>query len=301
MDIDKSHWTRDSENASSDKNADERRTEANVGRARAEARAQTAETGRIRAERERNEANLDRVQAESDRDRAEAARTRAEEQRAQGELLMAVLAHDLRNPLAAITTSAQLLRREGEFEREEDRRTVERIARVAARVARMVDQLLDFARTRNAHGIPIMPRDANLAGISSQVVDEIRQLHSDREVRLDVSGDTEGWWDPDRVAQVADNLISNGLQYGARDTPVEVSVSSSGRTVTLEVRNRGLAIDADTRRMMFDPFARTSERTAGLGLGLYIVQQIVLAHGGTIDVDSSDADGTVFRVQLPRG
>src|SRR5262249_39109500 len=106
----------------------------------AEARAQAAEAGRLRAERERNEANLDRVQAESDRDRAEAARTRAEQQRAEGELLMAVLAHDLRNPLAAISATVQLLRRTGKFGRDEDRRNLERIGSVVARVTRMIDE-----------------------------------------------------------------------------------------------------------------------------------------------------------------
>jgi signal transduction histidine kinase len=140
-----------------------------------------------------------------------------------------------------------------------------------------------------------------LADICHEVIDEIRHVHPDRQVLLRVSGDAEGFWDPDRLAQVVDNLITNGLQYGARDRSVEVSISSEEGYVLLEIENRGMALDAETQRLMFDPFRRLSDRTPGLGLGLFIVQQIVLAHHGTIDVESSDAEGTVFVVKLPRG
>jgi signal transduction histidine kinase len=275
---------------------------------RAKTRIQAAEAGRLRAERERNEANVDRVQAEADRYRAEADRDRAEQSRATAEderraveLLMAVLAHDLRNPLGAISTSAQRLRRTGSFQREQDRRAVDRIASSVARVTRMVDQLLDFERIRSAGGIPVQARIVSLAEICREVIDEIRHVHPDRQVLLKISGDSEGFWDADRLAQVVDNLITNGLQYGARDRPVEVSISSEEGRVLLEIENRGMALDAEAQRAMFDPFHRLSDRTPGLGLGLFIVQQIVLAHHGTIDVESSDAEGTVFVVNLPRG
>jgi signal transduction histidine kinase len=284
------------------------RLDANVTPSGAKVRTKAGEAGRLRAERERNEAQVGRVQAEADRNRAEADRDRAEQSRAIAEeertaveLLMAVLAHDLRNPLGAITASAQRLRRTGSFQREQDRQAVERIASSVARVTRMVDQLLDFERIRSAGGIPVKARVVNLGDICREIIDEIRHLHPDRQVLLQISGDAEGLWDPDRLAQVVDNLITNGLQYGARDRPIEVSISSEEGQVVLEIENRGMALDPETQRLMFDPFRRLSDRTPGLGLGLFIVQQIVLAHHGTIDVESSDAEGTVFVVKLPRG
>jgi signal transduction histidine kinase len=286
---------------SSRQEADQSRGEANSDRAIAEVRATLAERAKVLAERERNEAHLDREHAEAARDRAEVGRTRAERERAEIELLMAVLAHDLRNPLGAITMSAQKLRRTGKFERADDRTTVERIASAAARLTRMVDQLLDFERIRSAQGIPVERRPTNLDAIARQVVEELRQSHPHRRLTLQVSGNLDGFWDPDRLAQVVDNLIANGLQYGAMDTPVETTVSDRGPTVLISVKNQGMAIDEEARDGIFDPFRRISQRTPGLGLGLFIVQQIVLTHGGTIDVESSDPDGTVFTVELPRG
>jgi signal transduction histidine kinase len=280
--------------------ADEPRRQGNADRDLAEVRATLAERAKLRAELERNEAHADREQAQTERDRAEAGRTRAERERAEIELLMAVLAHDLRNPLGTITISAQRLRRTGKFERAEDRTAVERIASSAARVTRMVDQLLDFERIRKAQGIPVELRPTNLGVIARQVVDELCESHPHRQLTLQVSGNVEGVWDPDRMAQVVDNLIANGLQYGALDTPVETAVSDQGPTVLISVRNQGVAIDEEPKGRIFDPFRRVSERTPGLGLGLFIVQQIVLAHRGRIDFQSSDVDGTVFTVELPR-
>jgi signal transduction histidine kinase len=194
-----------------------------------------------------------------------------------------------------------MLRSTGKFERADDRTAVERIASAATRVTRLVDQLLDFERIRSAQGIPVERRPTNLDAIARQVVEEVGHSHPHRRLTLQVNGNLDGFWDPDRLAQVVDNLIANGLQYGAMDTPVETTVSDRGPTVLVSVRNQGMAIDDDAREAIFDPFQRLSHRTPSLGLGLFIVQQIVLAHAGTIDCESSDADGTVFTVKLPRG
>jgi phosphoserine phosphatase RsbU/P len=285
----------------STREADEPRREGNTDRDLAEVRATLAERAKLRAEVERNEAHSDREQAETQRDRAEAARTRAERERGDIELLMAVLAHDLRNPLGTITLLAQRLRRTGKFERADDRAAVERIASSAAHVTRMVDQLLDFERIRNAQGIPVELHPTNLDAVARQVLDELRESYPHRQLTLHVRGNVEGLWDRGRLAQVVDNLIANGLQYGALDTPVETTVSDQGATVLISVRNQGVAIDDEAKGHIFDPFRRVSDRTPGLGLGLFIVQHIVLAHRGRIDFQSSDADGTIFTVELPRG
>jgi len=120
-----------------------------------------------------------------------------------------------------------------------------------------------------------------------------------------MTGDLDGEWDPDRLAQVASNLVDNAMAHGPPDGPVRVTAGGDAGTVQLTVHNAGPAIPALLQSVLFDPFRRghdgeETSRTAGLGLGLYITREIVAGHGGTVEVVSTDAEGSTFRVALPR-
>ncbi|NTX11020.1 PAS domain-containing protein [Myxococcus sp. CA051A] len=224
------------------------------------------------------------------------------------EQLLAVLGHDLRNPLNAIGASAFQLARAEELEAPE-RRAVERIRKSAGRMGRMITDILDFARSKLGEGIPVSPQPMDLADVCQATLEELQVSHPGRPLLFESSGDTSGDWDPDRVAQVLGNLVSNALQHGGGDTPVHTRVRGEAHDVVLEVHNRGEPIPAELLPRIFDPFktpvatsesASTYQKQRSLGLGLYIVHQIARAHGGRVEVRSSEEEGTTFRVYWPR-
>ncbi|MCP3104759.1 PAS domain S-box protein [Myxococcus sp. K15C18031901] len=222
-----------------------------------------------------------------------------------GERLIAIVSHDLRNPLNAIHLSTtQLLHSEAMPERE--RRLATRIARSSARMTRMISELLDFTRGRLGGGIPIQRVAGDLRGVVRQAVEELEAAWPERTLRLNVAqGRYEGQWDSDRLLQVVSNLGGNALQYSPSDAPITLTLSDEGEAVRLEVHNAGEPISGDALPHLFDPFRRGSNTThqgsgGGLGLGLYIVEQVVKGHGGHIDVRSTAEAGTAFRVTLPR-
>lgn len=219
------------------------------------------------------------------------------------ELFAGVLAHDLRNPLAAMMSAAQLLlmRQEGETNR--NTKPISRILQSGQRMTLMIEQLLDFTRARVGGGIEVHPREVNLADLCTQAIDEIELAHPEWEIQREVRGDHGGRWDPDRLLQVISNLVANAGQHG--DPAAGIRVTLDGRRadlVSLEIRNQG-AVPAALLPTLFDPFRGTQHRrdqSRGLGLGLFIVREIVRAHGGTVEVASSEETGTVFTVRLPR-
>jgi signal transduction histidine kinase len=217
--------------------------------------------------------------------------------------ILGIVSHDLRNPLSAIIASASFLR-DDESLGNRQLRAVQRIARSADRMARMIADLLDFTRGRLGGGIPLSRQPGNLRHICRHVVDELEASHPGRELRLTAEGHFLGEWDADRLAQVIGNLGKNALDYSPEGTPVDFRLHEEGAALCLEVHNQGGPIPADRISQLFEPFRRGAQdegRTSpGLGLGLYIVQQIVQAHGGTIAVHSTAADGTTFTVRLPR-
>lgn len=218
------------------------------------------------------------------------------------ERLMGILGHDLRNPLGAITMADGLLLRRHDLPPAASDLLL-RIRRSADRMQEMINTLLDFTRVRSGGRLPVSPVPADLAEIAHGVLDELREIWPGRDLRLEARGDSAGRWDPARMAQVISNLAGNALAYGDPGTPVRVSVEDPGEEVVLTVRNQGRPIPADLMPVLFEPFRRgLSEEGSpgGLGLGLYIVQQIVQAHGGTIDVASTAQEGTTFSVRLPR-
>jgi signal transduction histidine kinase len=218
------------------------------------------------------------------------------------ELVIGVLAHDLRNPLAAIVSATQLLRLGATDQ--DMLRPLERIASSASRIERMVGQLLDTARLRVDGGFGVAPVRVDLRDLTRRVVDELLVAHSGRRIEIEALGDTHGAWDRDRLEQALSNLVSNALVHGEQACSVRVRVDGSTRSfVTIEVTNRG-SIPEHVRARVFDPFCgaelRAGRRSRGLGLGLFITRQIVAAHHGTIELRSAASDTTTFVIRLPR-
>jgi two-component system sensor histidine kinase/response regulator len=215
------------------------------------------------------------------------------------EMFTAVLGHDLRNPMNAILTAAQLL----EHRSTDDavRRTASRMMSSAKRMSRLIEDMLDLARARLAGGIPLKRERGDLGALIHRVVQEHQEAHADRRIEVSLEGDLTGDWDADRLVQVASNLVGNALQHGEAGGPVQVRLDgTTSDLVTLSVTSGG-RIAADVLPHIFDPFRggeRAVGRNDGLGLGLYIVQQIVQAHQGSVQVQSEDA--TVFLVTVPR-
>jgi signal transduction histidine kinase len=217
------------------------------------------------------------------------------------EMFSALLAHDLRNPLSAILASAQLLQR-----RSADTHSQDAAARILAsgnRMGRMIEDILDLARARLAGGITIKRQPCDMRVLVERVIHEHQAAAPGRVLAVDFRGNCAGQWDSERVAQVASNLIGNALKHGDERSGVQVNVDGSSPVcVGLSVSNRG-TIPAELVGHLFDPFRggqRAPGRSAGLGLGLYIVYQIVKAHSGTVDVETGRDDRTTFRVVLPR-
>ncbi len=208
------------------------------------------------------------------------------------EMFSALLAHDLRSPLSAILASAQSLQR-----RSEDRaalETAERIVTSGKRMARMIEDMLDLARARLAGGIIVKREPADFQPLVERVVREHQAAAPARLIEWTWQGDCTGLWDPERIAQVASNLIGNALKHGSADRPVSVRLDGNhADVVSLEVKNGG-TVPAEVLAHLFDPFRggqRGPGRGEGLGLGLYIVSQIVQAHEGSVDVATGAGGG----------
>lgn len=217
------------------------------------------------------------------------------------EMLTAVLSHDLRSPLNAVLTSAVLIQRRSTEQPVKD--TAGRILSSGKRMSRMIEDMLDMARARLAGGIPLKREPADLGGLIDRVVGEIQAAYPDRPVAVEKTGNLSGDWDGERLAQVTSNLLGNALQHGDESGAVQVAIDGSrDDAVVIKVENGGV-IPPDLLPQLFDPFRgaqRQTGRTEGLGLGLYIVHQIVLAHGGSVDVNSGDGNRTTFVVRIPR-
>ena len=241
-----------------------------------------------------------------ERDRADEHRTRLlqELQRAVqfSETFVGILGHDLRSPLGAISTAAELLLRRETNERVT--RPIERIRTSASRMERMIEQILDFTRARIGGGIPVRPTAVDLQHLAGQIVEEL-EGGAAQKIVVESAGMLTGAWDNDRLAQVLSNLLGNAIEHGAAGAPVTVRLDGTEQPVVrISVRNAGV-IPADMLPSIFDPFRRAAQSTRarksqGLGLGLYIVQQIVHAHGGRIEAQSTESAGTVMSVELPR-
>jgi signal transduction histidine kinase len=219
------------------------------------------------------------------------------------EQLLAIVGHDLRNPLGVVLMGARLLlQREGLGEQETE--LARKIARSASLAARLIDQLLDLAKSRLGGGISIDPRRIDMESVCRQLLGEMELRHPDRPLDVDLQGDLAGVWDRDRIYQLLANLVDNAVQHGEPRTAIDLRVDGRKSEVVIEVVNRGDPIATEVLPSIFHAFRRgrtgSTSRHHGLGLGLFIAQQIARAHGGSIAVTSSETDGTTFRVRLPR-
>ncbi len=218
--------------------------------------------------------------------------------------LVAIVGHDLRTPLSGVLMGARLLQSRSSLA-PPDRAAVDRIIRQAERMNRMVHDLLDYSRLRLGQRLTVVRARCDLASIAADVVSTMGVAHPRRALRLVIQGDTCGEWDMDRLAQVLTNLVANALAHGNPDSTVTVRVEPREEEVLVSVHNQGTPIAPEALGRIFEPFWRggalLDKRTSGgLGLGLFIVQEIVRAHGGTLGVRSSRSEGTTFSVALPR-
>ena len=229
-----------------------------------------------------------------------AERARAEEAERIKDVFLGAVGHDLRNPLGAIVLGSQLIQRDPLAKPAHARHAV-KIERAARRMAGIIEDIVDLTRDQFTGGIAIAPCTTNLEDICRAVVDESRLGHPDREIQLELSGDLAGFWDPDRIGRVLSNLLGNAVEHGAGGA-VRVRAVGEVERVLLEFHNRGAPIDPEELPRLFEPFHRgdRSRHGHGLGLGLYIVSQIVRAHGGSVRVSSTLEEGTTFSVVLPR-
>jgi len=221
------------------------------------------------------------------------------------EMFLAILGHDLRTPIGAVLTSAKFMLETKELV-EPHLTLTTRIVSSTTRMNQMVGALLDFTRSRLGGGIPIAPAPMNMGKAVHDVVNEISAGHPERKIEVDARGTLNGEWDCSRISQVLTNLIGNALEHGSDRTAVTIEVQGDTKEVRVAIHNRGAAIPEDQMDGLFNAMKRqeisgkTDGPSANLGLGLYIADQIVHAHKGRIDVESSEDRGTTFTVHLPR-
>lgn len=239
-----------------------------------------------------------------DRALAESVARYSEKERQAQDIFLGILGHDLRTPLQAIRLSAKYLMRSESA----DSTLIQLGSRTynsTVRMQKIIENLLDFIRSRTGGGLPIHPEETDLADICDQIAEECRASHPGKVIHTAITGDVRGKWDAVRIAQVYQNLIGNAIQYGS-DTPITVLTYEDGVHAVLSVHNGGAPIPPGLKKNIFDPLRRNLSGAAhrgdrkNLGLGLYIVREIVAAHHGSIDVVSTEQDGTTFTVRLPR-
>lgn len=221
------------------------------------------------------------------------------------DIFLGVIGHDLRVPLHALTLGAQYLM----SSEEADSKLIQlgsRMFNSTVRMQAILDKLLDFTRSRTGIGIPIRVEEVNLATLSEEIAEDFRASNPGKIIKTHAEGNVTGRLDAGRIGQVYQNLIGNALQYGMPESPVSILTRADGDEIILSVHNDGPPIPPNVRKHIFDPLRRfaDAERNAvdrkNLGLGLYIVREITIAHQGAIDVSSSEEQGTTFTVRLPR-
>lgn len=218
------------------------------------------------------------------------------------EQFIAVLGHDLRNPLFAITAGAELLTKRNSDPRSQT--IAQHILTCGRRATQLVQDVLDFARGRLGNGIVVNIQPCpDLDSALRHVASELQRVHPQRMIRVRI-GDLAGiQCDRERVAQLLSNLIANAISHGAEDGPVDISADIRDEVFMLGVHNLGQPIAPQIMAQLFQPFSRPLDGAPqpGLGLGLYIANQIALAHGGRMEVVSSSEAGTLFSFRLPLG
>lgn len=215
------------------------------------------------------------------------------------EQFIAVLGHDLRNPLGAIDAGTQLLARENLTQHQSQIVALMRTS--VMRMSGLIGNVLDFARGRLGQGITLKRETADIAPTINQVVAELRAGNPGRVINVALDLQAPVNCDRGRIAQLFSNLLGNALAHGAAGAPVSVSAASGDRMFVLSVTNTGEPIPPAAMKKLFQPFFRGEIRPSqeGLGLGLFISSEIARAHGGEIDV-ASKAEETRFTLRIPQ-
>ncbi|MEX2495200.1 MAG: HAMP domain-containing sensor histidine kinase [Woeseia sp.] len=219
------------------------------------------------------------------------------------DIFVGVLGHDLRNPLNTIISTAEVAKISDDLELM--RECTSRISRSAERMSEMIAVLLDFSRTRLGEQIPLSLGRCNLADVCQAVAQDFEHSHPDR-ILLKCARRITGRWDEHRLHQALSNLVKNALEYGKRRNIVTLRCEAKADEVVVSVHNEGRAIPLAKQRNIFEPFKRTPPEDDGedfnghVGLGLYVVNQITVAHGGSIEIASDRRNGTTFTLHLPR-
>jgi signal transduction histidine kinase len=221
---------------------------------------------------------------------------------------LAVLAHDLRSPLSSISMGAQYLSKSEALDAQMLDMT-SHIKKSAAAMKRMIKDLLEYAGSQIGKRIPVKPESVNVENVCRASLDEVGLACPDTIFEFESSGDLRGNIDPARFQQVLSNLLNNAAKHAVHDSPVTLSVNAERpETITLQVKNYGRPIPPESLQVIFDPLVQLSSNapesdphlSAGLGLGLFIAREIVEGHNGTIEASSSENEGTVFTVRIPR-
>ena len=219
-------------------------------------------------------------------------------------MVLAVLGHDLRSPLGAILMAGGLIQRQAGLD-EKGKLLATQVCASAHRANVMINDLLDLARCNLGTGIPVDLRKMDLNPICKAVIDELRTAFPHAHIILDEQAHITGQFDPDRISQVFSNLIGNALRHGDATTPIKVTLAKVDGVPRVSVQNSGEPIPPEVMPYIFKPEGRYSSYSsgergsaAGLGLGLFIASEIVANHGGRIDVESTEEEGTTFEIVL---
>ncbi|MHC8383166.1 GAF domain-containing sensor histidine kinase [Pseudomonas sp. LB3P14] len=239
------------------------------------------------------------IEAEENLQKTEAALRQERETAELREQFIAVLGHDLRNPLFAISAGAEMLLRK--LPDPANKQRVRHILTSAQRASRLVDDVLDFARGSLGRGIPVNIEPCpDLEDAVRHVISEVQSVHPDRTIKSSLGDLHSVHCDRERVAQLLSNLVANAVAHGDPDGSIDISAQIKEGQFVLSVKNQG-QIAEDALPHLFRPYSRPASGTpqAGLGLGLYIASQIAQSHGGKLDVVSTEQQGTTFTFSLP--
>ncbi len=228
-----------------------------------------------------------------------AERERVQEAEKTKNLFLGAIGHDLRNPLNATILGARMILSDDPCNNHSHRVHAEKIERAGRRMQKMIEDILDLTRNQLAGGIPLSLRPTSLADLCRAVVDECRLARPESELALELTGNPTGLWDADRLARVVSNLVGNAIEHSPAGR-VTLRAIDNGETAALEVHNGGTPIDPAVLPTVFEPFRRGDGGASGLGLGLYIVREIVRAHRGSVQISSTLLKGTTFSVTLPK-
>jgi two-component system, chemotaxis family, sensor kinase Cph1 len=211
--------------------------------------------------------------------------------------LMAILGHDLRDPLNSISMANQFLERE-----EGSSKMRARIKSSTGRMSRLITDVMDMAKLHGGMGLKVSPVETDLTSLLNEIIEENRVGYPSSEIISELC-EIVTVVDPDRISQVIANLISNARHHGEIGTPIKVILQNNTGVITLAIRNKGAAIDPELTRILFDPFKRLSKQNdrnkTGMGLGLYISNEIMKAHNGEIIYSYDDESAeVVFTLKL---